>query len=164
MTETYRKRHNLSATSSVSFEKLIGRDMTVSLNSVDTQNKSKHLYDITVQNNQDKMLIYPHSPLGSDCYVEVVETSRANVVMKYRKSINLISVSFDGRTYRDLPRIENLIGNPILTKDGMGIVAFTQTGIAKCKLVAQETADFLEPEFILSWNTVPYLEKIGYKW
>ena len=46
LTETYRKRHQYSAMSSVNFEKLVGRDMNIGLN-------GKHLYDITVQKKSD---------------------------------------------------------------------------------------------------------------
>lgn len=152
LTDTYRKRHLYNAFSDINFEKLVGREMTVSLNSNETKNKSKHLYDITVQKNQDKMLIYPSSNMGNNYHIDIVQTPRATVTMRYSSSTNIIEVSFDGKFFRPLPILENIMGNPQLTRDGMWVVAFTRNGLAKCRLVAQETADFVDIERVLAWT------------
>ena len=161
LTETYRKRHQYSATSSVNFEKLIDRELTVSLNGSETQDKTKHLYDIVVQKNQDKMMIYPYSQLGSNYYVDIVQTSRANIVLRYSISLKTIEVSFDGKFFTQVPILEDIIGNPQLTRDGLGLVAFTKKGLAKCKLVAQETVDFVL-DTVLIWTVEPYMRKLVY--
>ena len=158
LTDTYRKRHLYNAFSDINFERLIDREMKVYLNSNETKNKSKHLYDITVQKNQDKMLIYPYSPVGSN-YVDVVQTPRATVTMRYSATIHIIEVSFDGKFFRPLPILENIIGNPQLTKDGMWVVAFTRNGLAKCRLVAQETQDFIDMSRVFSWIIEHYMPK-----
>lgn len=160
LTETYKRRHQYSAMSSVNFEKLISRQMSVNLNSIETQNKSKHLYDIIVQKNQDKMLVYPYSPIGNNYHIDIVQTSRATVIMRYSISLHIIEISFDGKFFRPLPILENIIGNPQLTKDGMWVVAFTTKGLAKCRLVAQEIADFIDVERVFKWVIDPYMRNI----
>lgn len=160
LTETYKKRYQYSAISSVNFEKLIGRQVSINLNGRETQNKSKHLYDLTVQKNQDKMLIYPYSPIGSNYHTEVIQTQRATVVMRYSVASHIIDISFDGKFFRPLPILEDIVGNPQLTKDGMWVVAFTQKGLAKCKIVAQETLDFIETEHIFNWIVDPYMRNV----
>ena len=160
LTETYRRRHQYSAVSSVNFERLTGRKMSVNLNGVDTQNKSNHLYDITIDKNQDKMLVYPYSPMGSNFFVDVVQTPRATVVLRYSPATKTIEVSFDGKSFRPLPSIEDIVGNPQLTKDGMWVVVFTSRGVGQCRIVAQETADFIDPERVLAWVVKPYMEHV----
>lgn len=160
LTETYKRRHQYSAVSAVNFEKLIDRQMSVSLNSAETQNKSKYLYDITVQRNQDKMLVYPYSPIGNNYHIDIAQTPRATVIMRYSISLHIIEISFDGKFFRPLPILENIIGNPQLTKDGMWVVAFTTKGLAKCRLVAQEIADFIDAEAVFSWIIDPYMRNV----
>lgn len=159
LTQTYRKRHQYSTVSSVNFEKLIGREMSVGLNGNMTKNKSKHLYDITVGENQDKMLIYPYSPIGSNYYIDIVQTPRSIVVLRYSVTFGTIEVSFDGKSYRALPALDGIVGTPLLTKDGLWAVAFTTAGLAKCKLVAQESTDFSD-EFTFGWIIDKYMRNI----
>lgn len=160
LTETYRKRYLYNALSTVNFEKLVNREMTVYLNSDETINKSKHLYDITVQKKQDKMLIYPFSPLGNNYHIDVVQTARATVTLRYSISLHTIELSFDGKFFRPLPELENIVGNPQLSKDGMWVLAFTTKGLGKCRLVAQETSDFLDIDSILTWDVEAYMPKV----
>ena len=42
----------------------------------------------------------------------------------------------------------------------MWVVAFTTKGLAKCRIVAQETADFIDPERVLSWSVDPYMRNV----
>lgn len=158
LTETYRRRHQYSALSSVDFNKYIGKRMSV--NMTDTS-VSKYLYDVTVQENQDKLMIYPYSSVDNDCYIDIVQTSNATVVLKYYTSTNSIQISFDGRYFRPVPAIDNILGNPLLTRDGFYLVAFTTTGVAKCKLVAQETTDFVDMSEVLVWEEEAYAKKAG---
>lgn len=153
LTETYRRRHQYSAASSVDFNKHIGKHMSVGMVSSST---SKHLYDITVQENQDKLMIYPYSSVDNDCYIDIVQTSNATVVLKYYASTNSIQISFDGKYFRPVPAIDNILGNPLLTRDGFYLVAFTTTSVAKCKLVAQETTDFVYMSEVLTWEVEAY--------
>ena len=160
LTETYKRRYQYSALSSVNFEKLAGRQMSVNLNSDMTQSTSKHLYDIIVQSNQDKMMVYPYSPIGSNYYVDIAQTPRATVVLRYSFAQHIIEVSFDGRYFRGLPMLDDMVGNPLLTRDGLWAVAFTRHGLAKCKLVAQDSIDFVSSEDVLSWVVEPYMRNV----
>ena len=157
LTDTYRKRYQQSMLSKINFEKLVDRQMSVYLNGPETDNKSKYLYDIIVKQNQEKMLVYPYSPIGINYHIDIVNTPRASVIMRYSDILHSIEISFDGKTFNTLPLLENIIGNPLITKDGLWVIAFTTKGLARCRIVAQETLDFIEPERVLTWSTVPYL-------
>ena len=157
LTDTYRKRYQQSMLSKINFEKLVDRHMSVSLNGPETDNKSKYLYDIIVKQNQEKMLVYPYSPVGINYHIDIVNTPRASVIMRYSDILHSIEISFDGKTFNALPLLENIIGNPLITKDGLWVIAFTTKGLARCRIVAQETLDFIEPERVLTWSIVPYL-------
>ena len=153
LTETYRRRHQYSVASSVDFNKYIGKRMSVNMTDASV---SKYLYDVTVQENQDELMIYPYSAVDNDCYVDIVQTSEATVVLKYYETTSSMQISFDGKYFRPVPGINNILGNPLLTRDGFYIVAFTTTGVAKCKLVAQETTDFVDMSDVLIWKVDAY--------
>ena len=162
LTNTYRKRYIYSALSSINFASLVGKRLSVGLTGPNTQNTSKHLYDITADSvNFGKMLIYPRSEIGSSYYTTMVKTSRANVYLRHILGTSLIEVSFDGSYYRSLPILEDIIDRPIITEDGLYVVAFTETRVAKCRLVAQESTDFTDASNILSWEYSLYWEGQG---
>lgn len=156
LTDTYRRRYQYSPLSTVNFDALIGRYMDVSLNGDMTQNTTKYLYNTKMQEEQDMVLIYPYAEMGNGYYVDIVQAARATVFMRYGLATHIIEVSFDGRAYQGLPILDDIIGEPLLTKDGLWCVAFTRRGVAQCRLVAQETEDFVEPERIFSWTINPY--------
>lgn len=160
LTETYKRRYQYSALSSVNFEKLAGRQMSVNMNGDMAQDKSKHLYDIIVQEHQDKMMVYPYSPTGSNYHIDIAQTARATVVLRYSIATHIIEVSFDGRYFRPVPTVEDIVGMPMLTRDGLWAVAFTRKGLAKCKLVAQDSVDFIEAEDVFSWVVEPYMRNV----
>lgn len=160
LTETYKRRYQYSALSSVNFEKLAGRQMSVNMNGDMTQDKSKHLYDIIVQEHQDKMMVYPYSPTGSNYHIDIAQTARATVVLRYSIATHIIEVSFDGRYFRPVPTVEDIVGLPMLTRDGLWAVAFTRKGLAKCKLAAQDSVDFIDAEDVFSWVVEPYMRNV----
>lgn len=159
LTNTYRKRYIYSVLSSVNFASLIGKHLSVGLNGPNTQNTSKHLYDIVANSaNFNKMLIYPRSEIGSSYYTTMVKTPNSNVYLRHIFGTSLIEVSFDGGYYRSLPALEDIIANPIITDDGLYVVAFTATRVAKCRLVAQESTDFTDTNNIFLWEYSRYWE------
>ena len=159
LTNTYRKRYIYSALSSINFASLIGKHLSVGLNGPNTQSTSKHLYDIVANSaNFGKTLIYPKSEIGSSYYTTMVKTPNSNVYLRYIFGTSLIEVSFDGSYYRSLPALEDIIAEPIITEDGLYVVAFTATRVAKCRLVAQESTDFTDASNILSWEYNLYYE------
>ena len=159
LTNTYRKRYIYSALSSVNFASLIGKHLSIGLNGLNTQNTSKHLYDIVANSaNFGKTLIYPKSEIGSSYYTTMVKTPNSNVYLRYIFGTSLIEVSFDGSYYRSLPALEDIIAEPIITEDGLYVVAFTATRVAKCRLVAQESTDFTDTNNIFVWEYSLYWE------
>ena len=159
LTNTYRKRYIYSALSSINFASLIGKHLSVGLNGPNTQSTSKHLYDIVANSaNFGKTLIYPKSEIGSSYYTTMVKTPNSNVYLRYIFGTSLIEVSFDGSYYRSLPALEDIIAEPIITEDGLYVVAFTATRVAKCRLVAQESTDFTDTNNILLWEYSLYWE------
>lgn len=159
LTNTYRKRYIYSALSSVNFASLIGKHLSIGLNGPNTQSTSKHLYDIVANSaNFNKILIYPKSEIGSSYYTTMVKTPNSNVYLRYIFGTSLIEVSFDGSYYRSLPTLEDIIAEPIITGDGLYVVAFTSTRVAKCRLVAQESTDFADANNIFLWEYSLYWE------
>ena len=156
LTKTYRRRYQYSNLSSVNFDTLIGKCMEVSLNGDMTQNTSKHLYTLQMQERQDMMLIYPYAECGNTYYIDIVQAPRATVFMRYNLVTHIIEISFDGRSYRGLPVLDDMIGKPLLTRDGLWCVAFTRRGVAECKLAAQDEEDIVTPENTYSWVIVSY--------
>ena len=160
LTNTYRKRYIYSALSSVNFASLIGKHLSIGLNGPNTQSTSKHLYDIVANSaNFGKTLIYPKSEIGSSYYTTMVKTPNSNVYLRYIFGTSLIEVSFDGSYYRSLPTLEDIIAEPIITEDGLYVVAFTATRVAKCRLVAQESTDFTDANNIFVWEYSLYWEE-----
>jgi hypothetical protein len=157
LTSAYRKRYLYSAISSINFDKLVDKRMSVYLNGPMTQNTSGYLYDITVGTNQKNLLVYPYSDVGN-YHIETVQTDVALVTLRYDIVTKLIEISFDGMYFRSVPRLEDIVGAPQLSRDGMWLFAFTRTGLAKCRLVAQETLDFANPERVFSWTREDYCE------
>lgn len=160
LSSTYKKRHQYSALSSINLEKLVGKQVEVGLNGTMTQDKSKHLYDVVMRENQTKMLIYPYSSIGMEYYTDIVQTARALVALRYSRVTHFMSVSYDGTYFQSLPVLHNTVGNPVLTRDGLYVIAFTTSGIAKCKLVAQESGDFAEDTDVLKWVVEPYMPNL----
>lgn len=157
LTETYKKRYQYSAGSGINFEKLVGKQLSVSLDSEMTNTSSKHLYDITVQENQEKILIYPEGPMGSNYHIDIVDAHGVKVILRYSILLHTIEISFDGSFFLGIDTPEDIVGNPMLTRDGLWIVAFTRKGVAKCKVVSQESNDIGE-EF--SWIVEPYMKNV----
>ena len=158
LTDTYRRRYQYSQLSSVNFDTMVGRKFTVNLNGDMTQDQTQKLYDITIQQNQQLAMIYPFAELGNNYVVDMVQTPRANVFMRYNIVTHIIEVSYDGRIWHALPTLENIVGEPMLTRDGMWCVAFTAHGVAKCQLVAQTTEDMSGEVDYFSWTIVPYAQ------
>lgn len=161
LTETHKKRYLYSTISGINFQQMSGKRVSVSLNSEQTQNSSKHLYDTTLNPNSKDTLIYPYSQIGNDYIIDMVETARAMVILRYSPIFSTIEVSFDGSSWRNLPALREIVGNPCLTKDGLSAVAFTRTGLAMYKLVAQDSDDFVSAESF-SWvihNYCRYAQK-----
>lgn len=157
LTEAYIKRYHYSATSSINPEDLQGKNIEVHLNGPDTENTSTYLYDVNFQENQEKTLIYPSSVVGNQYHVDLVQTPRATVTMRYNLATKSIEVSFNARYFRRLPVLDDILGKPMLTRDGLYIVAFTKKGLAKCALVASESDDFIDASGIFVWEIEDYL-------
>lgn len=157
LTDTYIRRYNYSAISSVNFSVLVDKEVSVRAYNDVLKDKSEQLYDITMQENQDKLLVYPYSYIGNQ-FFDFAQTPRSIVIIRHSASFKLIEVSFDGKYFRPLPVLENMIGEPILTKDGYTVIAFTTDGIAQCKLVADDTEN---SDFVMQWIIKPYKNSDG---
>lgn len=146
LTSSYRRRYLYSLLSDVNFDRLIGKEMSVST-------AGSHLYDIYVQTHQEDVLLRPYSNIGNDYHIDVVQTATANVFMRYSLISHGIEVSFDGNIYKALPRLNGIVGTPMLTRDGFWVVAFTENkGIAKCKLASQSYEDFVDTDSLFVWS------------
>lgn len=156
LTNTYKKRYQYSTLSSINFDALRDKHLAVYLNSDSTQDKSKYLYDINLYSGVENLIVYPHLPIGDDYHIDIVQTPRAMVIMRYNKTANLIEVSFDGRYFKALPPLNDILGKPMLTRDGFWVVAFTSTGIAKCQLVTQSST---MSEELFVWSSDYYARK-----
>lgn len=162
LTSEYIRRHQYSALSDINFDALLGKSLSVSLNGPMTNNTSKHLYDINPQLHQNKMMVYPYAIADTNYDFDIVQTSRATVFLRYHNVTNVIDFSFDGKYYKPLPLLRgggNIIDKPMLTRDGLWAVVFTQKGLAKCKLVAQDSTDLADGSEVLQWVIEPYMKR-----
>lgn len=158
LTSTYRRRYQYSQLSSINFDTIVGRDVSVYLTGDMTQDQSSKLYDTTIQQNQKLALIYPYSDIGKDYVIDMTVTSRAKVFMRFNITTKGIEVSFDGRYFRPLPQLDGIIGEPLLTRDGFYCIAFTTKGVAECQLIALTTDDIYTQNDYFSWTIVPYMQ------
>ena len=161
LTDSYKRRYQYSQISSVNFESLIGKLLEVNISTPSAINESQYLYDIVVQKNHEKALFHPYSVVGEDYHIEVLSTPRATITMRYGLRSKSVEVSFDGRYFRSLPFLDGILGVPQLTKDGLCIIAFTEYKLMKCKLVAQESSDFVENN-VIEWESFAYLQNAVY--
>lgn len=148
LTENYIKRNQYSPLSGVDFQNLYYKPIDVSTN--DTS-----LYSTTLKEKTERGLIYPLLYIGND-YIDMVHTNNTNVIMKYSSATDIIKISFGTNIFKSLPKLDDMISRPILTRDGLSVIAFTTTKVAKCKLVAQESTDFVMSN-VLEWTFEDYL-------
>lgn len=151
LTGSYIKRNQYSAISGVDFYNLYYKPVKVSTNDAS-------LYSMTLKEKTERALMYPLLYIGND-YVDVVHTNNVNVIMKYSSITDIIKVSFGTDIFKSLPKLDDMISRPILTRDGLSVIAFTTTKVARCKLVAQESIDFIIND-ILQWTFEDY-NKLG---
>lgn len=159
LTGSYRKRYEYSVLSNVNFQKLEGKYVDVRMQGEDTNNQSELLYNVTVQRNQEKMLIYPYIVSGGDYEYDIITTSRATVILRYSKSYGTIEISFDGRIFNPLPKLDNIIVTPFLTKDGFYVIAFTTEGVAQYKLVTTTSDEVSYGISNTSWIINSYFQR-----
>lgn len=153
LTDAYIKRYQYSGVSDVDFLELVGKDLSVFATDTMEQKSSEHLYDITVaQTSQELSLLHRHSYVGMNVYMEAIRTPNATVFLRYAIASHSISISFDGKYFEQLPFLAGIIGKPLLTKDGFCVIAFTNKGLAKCKIATDSAyAD------VLTWKIEKYL-------
>lgn len=150
LTSAYKKRYQYSTLSDVDFDNLIGEKVEVRLLGDARTDTSAHLYDVTIENEIDKVLLYPYAHVGDDL-VDMVSTPRASVFLKY--SQGSVSVSFDGKHFNSLPQIA-LLGKPMLSRDGLLVVGFTE----KALVIYRLSGDFVNN----AWEEIPYLKKVDW--
>lgn len=130
LTSAYKKRYQYSTLSDVNFNSLIGERVEVRLLGDARTDASAHLYDVVVDDNTERNLIYPYARLTDD-FVDMVSTPRAQVFITY--SSNVVGVSFDGKSFYTLPKI-TLLGKPLLSRDGLFVVGFVEDGFVIYRL------------------------------
>jgi hypothetical protein len=155
LTDSYKRRYQYSALSTLSYDELIGKTLEVNLTNIDGGHR--YLYDMTWTKDSEKVLLVPKSIIGDTYHIDIVHTPRATVILRYGLYTKRIEVSFDGKYFKSIPTIDGMLGNPILTKDGLYIIAFTEKAIYKYKLVAHESTDFAQDEEV-AWLSFPYLQ------
>ena len=155
LTNTYRRRFLYSNFSEIDFSKLMfEKNIRVSL-SGDTNDE--YLYDTSyLDANYKDRLIYPLSYVGENSDVKITSTSQGNIYLRYDE--NRIEVSFDGKSFRQLPSLEGRVGRPYITKDGFDVMAFTQKGVARCRIAQTSSSDTAE-QFI--WDVKKYAFTLG---
>ena len=156
----YYKRYLYSSVSNIDFPSLRDLSVRVSLNKKDVAGE-KYLYDTVIHDYQNETLLYPQVFVGENTYVDIVRTDRTDVILCYERDIQQIKISFGGRSFRTVLHDFEVIGNPLLTRDGLWLVAFTINGLQKCKLVAQESNDFTDLSAVFSWEFEPYFVSLA---
>lgn len=126
LTDSYRRRHQLSLASQVDFQSLYDK-------TVEVYYKSNHLYNLTLQNDTENLLLHPQSRIGN-YYTEYVETINTPVILHYDSYAKTILLSFGNGVLHRLPSPIGILREPLLTKDGLCVIAFTDQGLAKYEI------------------------------
>lgn len=124
LTQNYRRRHQLSAVSDIDYSTLYNKHVSVYY-------KTAHLYDTIVKPSLENALIHPSFFIG-DYYTDFVETPRGLVILRCAQEN--ISISFGTGKFHNIPKPYDTYSEPILTRDGLCIIAFTSQGLAKYEL------------------------------
>lgn len=144
LTNSYRKRYQYSMMSKVDFSSLLDTPLEVSYN-------NNKLYDTVLQTAERNLLLHPKNYVGNN-FVDMARPNKdINVVLRYSKRDNRIDIGFGSNVYRTLPRLDGIISEPVLTRDGLSVIAFLKDRIMQCKLVLQETTD--NDNTVLQWTT-----------
>lgn len=155
LTDAYRRRYLYSTLSSVDFTKLQGKYVQVGM--IGNGGSSNHLYDIDLWHGErENLLIYPLSYIGDSVYVDVASTPEGMVYLRHSSSFGWTEISFDGTYFRRLPQLDEQIGNPLLTKDGFDVIAFTRKGLARCKIALSSITDASDDLFKWSIDRFPF--------
>ena len=155
LTQSYRRRHQLSAVSEINYNNFLGKQ-------IDVYQSSEYLYELEFKANakSEELLLHPSYRLGHYC-VDCVETARATIFLHYYPETDEISISFDTGAVHKISK-DNLTtqrGEPFLSKDGLCIITFTSSGICKYEL----PEDNIENG---SWKYISYPDTVtaaGYK-
>lgn len=130
LTESYRRRHQLSAVSDVNYNNFLGKQ-------IDVYQSSEYLYELEFKANakSEELLLYPSYRLGHYC-VDCVETARTTIFLHYYPETDDISISFDTGITHEIPKnnFNTSHGEPFLSKDGLCIITFTSSGVCKYEL------------------------------
>lgn len=157
LTESFRRRHQRSALSSIDFNSL--KDKNVDVRITDESGGDEILYDFLIRGEHSlNVLVYPYSIVGEDYHIDMVETDRSFVIMRYSNRTENIEISFDGKSFRSLPKLEGMLGKPLLTRDGLNVIAFRSNDIAVYKVVAQDSSDFSETSENF-WTSIDYIDR-----
>lgn len=147
LTSTYRKRYQYSSVSGVNFESFLDKELDVRAN-------SKLVYTKKIE-SPNPILIYPTVDIAQTYHMDIVQGLETTVYLRYSEITKRIEISFDGAYYQPLPTLANIVGLPQLTKDAMYVVAFTNTGIAWCKLFADTANEFIG---VYTWQETKHSE------
>lgn len=161
LTPTGRKRHQYSVLSSVNFDSLFGKSVRVNLRGAMTEGSSQYLYTTTISQNQKEVLVYPYSSVSNEYHIDMKQGLETLVFLRYSETLGTIEISFDGIIFDTLPHLDKILGLPQLTDDARHVVAFTNKGVAWCKLFADKS-DESAYDFSFVWNIKPYGELSDY--
>lgn len=143
LTSGYIRRYQHSALNYTDFGHLRNKNLRVSIDG-ESVTDSSYLYDYKFE-TQDA-LIYPLCTVG-DGTITVADTPRTYVVLRDSATDGL-SVSFGGKIFKRLPKLDAEILSVHLTKDGLHVIALTTGGIYYCSLVDSTTDEqYEEDEF-----------------
>ena len=160
LTSSYVRRHLYSAMSSVDFSDLKDKSFRFSLFN---NNGERELYSFEQGiPGRGETVLYPQTVVNREFQqptsdiIDIVYNPRATVTLLYDGESGAIDINLDSNYFVTLPHLDNIIGKPLLTRDGLCVVAFTRGAIYYCKIVDQELDDFLTSDE-LTWKPLGYL-------
>lgn len=171
LTSSYVRRHLYSATSSVDFSDLKDKSFRFSLFN---NNGERELYSFEQGiPGRGETVLYPQTVVNREFQqptsdiIDIVYNPRATVTLLYDGESGVIDINLDNNYFVTLPHLDNIIGKPLLTRDGLCVVAFKDDEIYYCKIVDQEVDDFVSSaelrwERILSIPTYERTVAAGY--
>lgn len=153
----YIRRHIRSTESSVNY----GDISSASIFFVDKNGAREELTsgsDVDFDNlakTDGRLLLHTRFKGTAGYKFKAVQTDRGVVFLRYTPDLTMMWISIGGYFYHALPPLSDVLAEPMLTDDGLHVVAFTRKSIAMCKTVRSAVEDF-SLEDVFAWRDIEY--------
>jgi hypothetical protein len=159
LTQSYRRRHQLSVLSGIDYPSLYNRQLSV-------YSGSASLYNVQLKAGFENVLIHPSFYIGN-YHIDFVETPRGLVILRYDIATRNMSVSFGTGIFHNIPQPVNqtIVKEPVLTRDGLSIVVYTYSALYMYDLSTADVSNgsWTRAEYGSTMSRIHWTEEFGNK-